>query len=129
MKKLNIPVGVDRFHEMITQKNYYVDKTHIIQNLVKSTVTHEKISRRYFLSRPRRFGKSLLVDTIKCLFEGKKQLFKGLAIYDHWDFSDKHPVIKLSLDIGGMATTEQIHVSVIQQLETPEEEYELSAGF
>lgn len=128
MKKLNIPVGVDRFHEMITQKNYYVDKTHIIQNLVKSTVTHEKISRRYFLSRPRRFGKSLLVDTIKCLFEGKKQLFKGLAIYDHWDFSDKHPVIKLSLDIGGMATTEQIHVSVIQQLETPEEEYELSAG-
>ena len=128
MKLLEIPVGVDRFEDIINEENYYVDKTHLIQKLVKSSRTNKKRSGRYFLSRPRRFGKSLLVDTIQCLFEGRKDLFEGLAIYEHWDFSDQHPVIKLSLDIGGMATTEAIHGSVIQQLEIVEKEYELPPG-
>ena len=55
----------------------------------------------YFLSRPRRFGKSLLIDTMHCLFEGKKQLFKDLYIYDKWDFeANTHPVIRLDLSGG-----------------------------
>ena len=50
----------------------------------------------YFLSRPRRFGKSLLIDTMHCLFEGKKQLFKDLYIYDKWNFDKNiHPVIRM----------------------------------
>jgi hypothetical protein len=49
----------------------------------------------YFLSRPRRFGKSLLCDTIKCLFEGKKDLFEGLYIHDKWDWETKYPVISI----------------------------------
>jgi hypothetical protein len=49
----------------------------------------------YFLSRPRRFGKSLLCDTIKCLFEGKKELFEGLYIHDKWDWETKYPVISI----------------------------------
>ena len=54
--------------------------------------------RYYFLSRPRRFGKSLLVDTLQELFEGKEELFRGLAIHPHWDWSAPHPVVRLSFD-------------------------------
>ena len=80
------------------------------------------------MSRPRRFGKSLLVDTIQYLFEGEDKLFKGLSIYDKWDFSDKHPVIRISFDTGGISTKKQIHNSVIQQLEIVEKTYDLPPG-
>ncbi len=52
----------------------------------------------YFLSRPRRFGKSLLVDTMQELFEGNEPLFRGLDIHPHWDWSTKYPVVRLSFD-------------------------------
>ncbi len=52
----------------------------------------------YFLSRPRRFGKSLLIDTLRALFEGRQELFQGLAIHDDWDWSISHPVLRLSFD-------------------------------
>src|SRR5690606_3225766 len=51
----------------------------------------------YFLSRPRRFGKSLLVDTLHELFNGSRELFEGLWIHDHWDWTRKHPVIHLRI--------------------------------
>ena len=123
-----IPNGVDSFEEIINGDNYYVDKTHLIEKLVKGKITNKKRPGRYFLCRPRRFGKSLLVDTIRCLFKGKDKLFKGLYIYDKWDFSDTHPVIMLSLDVGGMSTKEEIHNSVIQQLEIVEKTYDLPPG-
>ena len=53
-----------------------------------------KNGRYYFLSRPRRFGKSLFLDTLQDIFEGKKELFEGLYIYDKWDWEDRYPVIK-----------------------------------
>lgn len=56
--------------------------------------------RYYFLSRTRRFGKSLFLDTLKDLFEGKKELFKGLAVYDQWDWNTSYPVINISLGTG-----------------------------
>lgn len=68
----------------------YVDKTEIIHRLVE-TGTY------YFLSRPRRFGKSLLVDTIEELFKGSRELFRGLWVEDHWDWSVAHPVIHLNI--------------------------------
>jgi hypothetical protein len=87
MKKL--PIGIQSF-ENIRKDNYiYVDKTNYIYDLLNS-------GKYYFISRPRRFGKSLLVDTIKCLFEGKKELFEGLFIYDKWNWEEKYPVIKIS---------------------------------
>ena len=49
----------------------------------------------YFLSRPRRFGKSLFVDTLKELFEGNEPLFEGLAVHETWDWSVRHPVVRL----------------------------------
>ena len=68
-----LPVGIQTFEKIINDDYLYIDKTEYIWNM-----TH--LSNYIFLSRPRRFGKSLLVSTIQSYFEGKKGLFKGLAI-------------------------------------------------
>ncbi len=79
MKKL--PLSITTFADIRgNDENYlYVDKTAIAYKLIDQ-------GRYYFLSRPRRFGKSLFVDTLESLFKGKKDLFKGLAIYENWDW-------------------------------------------
>ena len=82
------PIGLQDFSEVITRGCVYVDKTHFVHQLI---TTHKY----YFLSRPRRFGKSLLVSTFDYLFRNKKELFKGLYIYDKWEF-EEYPVIKIS---------------------------------
>jgi len=87
LKKL--PIGIQTFSNIRKEDYLYIDKTDIAYNLINSY----KYS---FLSRPRRFGKSLFLDTLKNIFEGKKELFEGLAIYDKWDWSVKYPVIKIS---------------------------------
>jgi len=71
-------------------RDFYIsqDKTEIIHRLVD-------LGKYYFLSRPRRFGKSLLLSTIKALFEGRRELFDGLWVHDQWDWELKHPVIYL----------------------------------
>ena len=76
----------------------YVDKTAILKKLAD-----DSRGRQFFIARPRRFGKSLAVSTLKCLFEGKRELFKGLAIEPEWDWSRKWPVIHL--DMGSAQTT------------------------
>ncbi|MEK7254916.1 MAG: AAA family ATPase, partial [Bacteroidota bacterium] len=86
MKKL--PVGQPDFRQIIEGGYLYVDKTEWIFRLVTG-------SQFYFFPRPRRFGKSLLVSTLKELFEGNKELFKGLWIYGQYDFKP-HPVIVIS---------------------------------
>ncbi len=91
----NLGVGQSDFENLMQDHCVYVDKTAYISKLLKPGV------RYYFLSRPRRFGKSLLLSTIKAIFEGKKELFKGLHIYDKTDW-EKHPVILL--DMGGVAS-------------------------
>ncbi len=88
-----LPTGIQTFSE-IREDNYaYVDKTEHIYKLISS-------GKYYFLSRPRRFGKSLLIDTISELFKGSKEYFKGLFIYDKWDWESKYPVIKISFGSG-----------------------------
>ena len=79
--------------------NFTLEKD-IPEKLTLDSHTQKKAPGYYFLSRPRRFGKSLLLDTIQCLFEGKKNLFKGLHIYDKWDWSEKHPVIRITFGSG-----------------------------
>ncbi len=90
MKKL--PIGIQTFSKIIEDDCYYVDKTKIIAELA------EKGS-YYFLSRPRRFGKSLFLDTIKEAFEGNEKLFQGLYLERNWNWKKKHPVIRI--DFGG----------------------------
>ena len=92
MKKL--PDGIQSFPKLRNGDYLYVDKTEHIFGMIK----YEK---PFFLSRPRRFGKSLLLSTIEEIFEGNKSLFEGLYIYNKWDWEQKFPVIRL--DFGGIA--------------------------
>ena len=80
------PIGIQNFQELITGGYLYVDKTALIYRLVSR-------GKYYFLSRPRRFGKSLLVSTLQALYEGRKELFEGLYIGDKWDFSQTNPTL------------------------------------
>jgi hypothetical protein len=90
LKKL--PIGIQTFSKIIEENCYYVDKTEIALRLIER-------SGYYFLSRPRRFGKSLFLDTLSEIFLGNKELFKGLHIYDKYDFKP-HPVIRISFGSG-----------------------------
>ena len=104
-----LPIGIQNFKEIIEDDYVYVDKTQHIYNLIKG-------AKYYFLSRPRRFGKSLLLDTIGEAFSGNKELFKGLWIYNSDYNFPKHPVIKL--DMSGIATEnpEMLKASILSSL-------------
>ena len=70
---MKYPIGIQTFEQIIEDGYVYVDKTELVYRLVSE-------GKIYFLSRPRRFGKSLLLSTLKSYYQGKKELFKGLAI-------------------------------------------------
>ncbi|MDR1522843.1 MAG: ATP-binding protein [Endomicrobium sp.] len=108
MKKL--PVGTQAFEKLIRENKLYVDKTEHIYNLINNGSV-------YFLSRPRRFGKSLLISTIKELFKGNKEIFEGLYIYDKWDWTKQYPVIHLDFTEIQYATAEQLEISLDKFLE------------
>jgi hypothetical protein len=92
MKKL--PIGIQTF-ERLRQENYvYVDKTEQIHRLLTS-------ASYYFLSRPRRFGKSLTLSTIRAIYEGKEELFEGLWIKDKWDWTQTRPVVHIQFNEVG----------------------------
>jgi hypothetical protein len=87
--KRKYPVGLQDFSEVRTGNYVYVDKTYFIEQVATQ-------SKYYFLSRPRRFGKSLLLSTFHYLYLGRKELFEGLYIEDKWDWNRRHPIIKIS---------------------------------
>lgn len=90
---MKYPIGIQNFAQIREDGYVYVDKTALVYRLV----TEGKI---YFLSRPRRFGKSLLVDTLACYYEGRKELFEGLAI-DSLERDWKHyPVFRMDFNGG-----------------------------
>lgn len=82
------PIGIQDFRKIREDDFVYVDKTRLIHTLIES-------GSYYFFSRPRRFGKSLLISTIKEIFSGRKDLFNGLWIEDQWNWERRHPVIHL----------------------------------
>ncbi|MFM2252444.1 MAG: hypothetical protein RJB68_781 [Pseudomonadota bacterium] len=92
MKK-KLPIGIQSLRELREEGHYYADKSGYAVDLAEQ-------GKYYFLSRPRRFGKSLFLDTLKELFEGNAALFKGLAAETRWDWSKKHPVIRISFGSG-----------------------------
>ena len=85
-----LPIGIQTFEKIRRGGYFYVDKTEGIWQLASSSVPN-------FLSRPRRFGKSLLLSTFEAYFEGKKELFEGLAIEKLEDKWEKHPVLHLTI--------------------------------
>ena len=90
------PIGIQNFEDLRNGGYVYVDKTDKIYDLVST-------GKYYFLSRPRRFGKSLLVSTMEAYFQGKKELFKGLAIESLATEWNQYPV--LHLDLSGASYT------------------------
>ena len=104
-----LPIGIQTFRDLRERGCYYVDKTDYLARLVAE-------GKHYLLSRPRRFGKSLLVDTLKDLFEGNEPLFRGTAIHDRWDWSVRHPVVRLDFSNGTFRTPGDLATNVMEQL-------------
>ncbi|GAB4454861.1 MAG: ATP-binding protein [Bacteroidia bacterium] len=96
-----LPIGIQTLSKIIEGNYYYVDKTPYVYQLANHGGGY------YFLSRPRRFGKSLFVDTLKQAFSGNKELFKGLYLENNWDWSKKYPVIHIDFGVG-ISNTEQL---------------------
>ncbi len=115
MTKRRLPIGIQTFRKMREDNYYYVDKTAHIQRLIDE-------GSHFFLSRPRRFGKSLFLDTLKELFEGNEPLFEGLHIHDYWDWQIRYPVVRLSFGKGNFKEAEYLHANVMAQLHTIAEE-------
>ena len=113
MTRRRLPIGIQTFRKIREENCYYVDKTAYIQRLIDEG-TH------YFLSRPRRFGKSLFLDTLKELFEGNESLFEGLHIHDHWDWSVCYPVLRLSFGSGNFKEPDYLQANLMAQLDAVE---------
>ncbi len=120
MNKLNLPIGYSAFREIREWDCYYVDKTPHIWRLASRPGY-------YFLSRPRRFGKTLLLDTMQELFEGGEELFRGLHIHDRWDWSVRHPVVRLSFG-GDYRESDGLESDISEQLSAIEEEAGLESS-
>ncbi len=117
MKKL--PIGIQTFQKIREDNYIYVDKTDLAVQLID----------RYqyvFLSRPRRFGKSLFLDTLHNLFEGKKDLFSGLVAENSHDWSKKYPVIKISFGAGDFRSPEMLQTTILETLRDNEKRLDIS---
>ena len=110
MTRRRLLIGVQTFRHVRERGCYYVDKTAYVQRLLRE-------GKHYFLSRPRRFGKSLLLDTMRELFEGNRALFEGLAVHDRWDWSVRHPVLRLDFGSGSYRQAGGLHEDVMAQLD------------
>jgi hypothetical protein len=97
MKRKKLPIGIQNLREIREGGHYYVDKTGFALRLIDE-------GKAYFLSRPRRFGKSLFIDTLGELFAGNEALFRGLYCHDRWDWSVKYPVIRINFAEGVLAS-------------------------
>lgn len=122
LERKRLPIGIQTFREIRENNHYYVDKTALIQQMIAS-------GKHYFLSRPRRFGKSLLLDTIKELFEGNEPLFRRLAIYPQWDWSAQYPVLRFSFGRKNYRQVQALEESLHQQLTQLEQNFQLERRF
>ena len=110
MKKL--PVGIQTFRTIIEDDYLYIDKTELARSLIENY-------RYLFLSRPRRFGKSLFLDTLHNIFEGNRELFRGLLIEKLWNWEVKYPVIRISFS-GGINSTADLEADLLYILQSNE---------
>jgi hypothetical protein len=106
MKRL--PIGISTLEEVRAKGHSFVDKTKHVFNLVKT-------GKYYFLSRPRRFGKSLFLDTIKQAFLGRKDLFKDLYLEHNWDWTVKYPVIHFDFGASSAYASKETLLDIIWQ--------------
>ncbi|SEN01344.1 PD-(D/E)XK nuclease superfamily protein [bacterium A37T11] len=105
-----LPIGQDSFENLVADNGVYVDKTAYMLQMISSS------GRAFFLSRPRRFGKSLFLSTIKAIFEGKKELFKGLFIEDKIEW-ETYPVLKLDMSGLDITSVPEFKKSLLNKLQ------------
>jgi len=122
MIRKKLPIGIQTFREIREEAYYYVDKSALAVQMVEQ-------GKYYFLSRPRRFGKSLFLDTLKELFEGNQALFKGLAAEGRWDWAVKYPVLRISFGGGVLGSVADLYQSLDEQIATLEERFDLVAEY
>ncbi|MCY3843095.1 MAG: ATP-binding protein [Acidobacteria bacterium] len=113
MQKRKLPIGIQTFRTIREEGCYYVDKTSYARRMLEG-------GRHYFVSRPRRFGKSLFLDTLKELFEAREGLFRGLDIHGHWDWRVRYPVLRLSFGRGNFREPGHVELSLMEQLAAAE---------
>ncbi|MDR0700689.1 MAG: ATP-binding protein [Tannerella sp.] len=119
MKRL--PIGTQSFENLRKNDCVYVDKTEVIHRIISE-------GRIYFLSRPRRFGKSLLISTLEMIFRGREELFEGLYIYDKWDWSQQFPVVKIDWTLIDHSTPEKIENSLVFHMKEVARSYQIALG-
>ena len=122
MTRKKLPIGIQTFAKIREDAHYYVDKTGFAQRLVEQG-TH------FFLSRPRRFGKSLFLDTLKELFEGNAGLFTGLYAETRWDWRVSYPVLRFSFGGGVLGSVNDLQQSLHRQLTGFEQVHALPPQF
>ena len=115
----NLPLGISTLDKLRGSNCIYVDKTQLAFELIKQPGA-------FFLSRPRRFGKSLFVDTLKEIFEGNQQLFMGLSIHDRWDWSRTFPVITIDFASGVLKSREELDQRILGLLRQNAERLDVS---
>jgi len=120
MQRKKLPIGIQTFAKIReNDAYYYVDKTPQAISLIEQ-------GSYYFLSRPRRFGKSLFLDTLKELFEGNAALFTGLHAETHWDWSIKYQVLHFSFGGGVLGSKQDLENSLNEQLILQEEKWNIT---
>ncbi len=110
IQRRKLPIGIQTFCKIREGDYYYVDKTPMAWTLAQE-------SGYYFLSRPRRFGKSLFIDTLAELFAGNEEPFKGLFIHPHWDWSVHHPIIRISFSDGVLKSRAELDEKIQECLQ------------
>jgi hypothetical protein len=109
MERKKLPIGIQTFAKIRQENCYYVDKTPFVARLAED-------GGYYFLSRPRRFGKSLFLDTLAEAFAGNRALFTGLYLENHWNWEKHHPVIRLSFAEGRLQQEAQLEEHIHEAL-------------
>ena len=122
MARKKYPVGIQTFEKIRQNDMLYIDKTEFIYNMAQKDITY------YFLSRPRRFGKSLLVSTMQSYFEGKKELFKGLALENLETEWTQYPVLHFSLAGGKHMEKDQLNRYLLFILKLQEKKFGIVSG-
>ncbi len=110
MTRKKLPIGIQTFREIREDDCYYVDKTAFALKLIEE-------GKYYFLSRPRRFGKSLFLDTLAELFAGNEPLFRGLYAQDRWNWSKSSPVLRLSFGGGVLKSRPELEQKIRELLD------------
>jgi hypothetical protein len=118
MDRRQLPIGIQTFAKIREGDFYYVDKTAFALRLIEQ-------GSHYFLSRPRRFGKSLFLDTLGELLAGNEPLFRGLFVHDKWDWTVHYPVLRFSFAEGVFKSAAALQERIVEQLQAMQQAFNI----